>query len=118
MTRRTRLRLLGAAAAIGLAAAPAFAQTPMDDPLDARDAKRLDRMEKVVRELRDIWQFRDARQTPSGPRDGNRSRALKTFRGPIRACEIFQGQIGQWPMHWGKVGLGNTALSLPRRRWN
>ncbi|THD58638.1 tol-pal system protein YbgF [Phenylobacterium sp.] len=54
MTRRTRLRLLGAAAAIGLAAAPAFAQTPMDDPLDARDAKRLDRMEKVVRELRDI----------------------------------------------------------------
>jgi len=35
-------------------AAPALAQTPMDDPLDARDAKRLDRMEKVVRELRDI----------------------------------------------------------------
>ena len=26
----------------------------MDDPLDARDAKRMDRMEKVVRELRDI----------------------------------------------------------------
>src|SRR5207344_1345875 len=52
-------RLLGAAAAIFLVAAPlfadtAFAQTPMDDPLDARDAKRMDRMEKVVRELRDI----------------------------------------------------------------
>ena len=49
-----RLRLLGAAAAIALIAAPSLAQTPMDDPLDARDAKRLDRMEKVVRELRDI----------------------------------------------------------------
>jgi tol-pal system protein YbgF len=57
MMRGGRLRLLGAAAAIALIAAPiatAFAQTPMDDPLDARDAKRLDRMEKVVRELRDI----------------------------------------------------------------
>jgi tol-pal system protein YbgF len=53
MTRR-RLRLFGCVAAAVLVAAPAFAQTPMDDPLDARDAKRLDRMEKVVRELRDI----------------------------------------------------------------
>jgi tol-pal system protein YbgF len=56
---RGRLRLLGGTVAIALIAAPlttsvAFAQTPMDDPLDARDAKRLDRMEKVVRELRDI----------------------------------------------------------------
>jgi len=56
---RPALRILGAAAAALLVAAPltatvAFAQTPMDDPLDARDAKRLDRMEKVVRELRDI----------------------------------------------------------------
>src|SRR5690242_14637280 len=54
MTARSRLRRLGAAAAIALIAAPSFAQTPMDDPLDARDAKRVDRMEKVVRELRDI----------------------------------------------------------------
>jgi tol-pal system protein YbgF len=56
---RPTLRLLGAAMAAALVAAPlaatvAFAQTPMDDPLDARDAKRVDRMEKVVRELRDI----------------------------------------------------------------
>ncbi len=55
----SRLRWFGAAAAIFLIAAPAFAQTvlpdtPADDPLDARDAKRVDRMEKVVRELRDI----------------------------------------------------------------
>jgi tol-pal system protein YbgF len=56
MTPKRRLRLLGAGAAIALIAAPvlAVAQTPMDDPLDARDAKRVDRMEKVVRELRDI----------------------------------------------------------------
>jgi tol-pal system protein YbgF len=52
-----RLRLAGFAAtavAIVLAAVPAAAQTPMDDPLDARDARRVDRMEKVVRELRAI----------------------------------------------------------------
>jgi tol-pal system protein YbgF len=56
---RPGLRTLGAAAAVALIAAPftpgiALAQTPMDDPLDARDARRVDRMEKVVRELRDI----------------------------------------------------------------
>lgn len=51
---RPGLRILGAAAAVALIAAPSFAQAPMDDPLDARDAKRVDRMEKVVRELRDI----------------------------------------------------------------
>jgi tol-pal system protein YbgF len=50
-----RLGLTAAAAGLVLVAAPlAFSQTPMDDPLDARDAKRVDRMEKVVRELRDI----------------------------------------------------------------
>ena len=32
----------------------ALAQTPLDDPLDDHSAKRLDRMEKVVRELRAI----------------------------------------------------------------
>jgi len=52
--KHRRLKLLGAVAGIVLAAAPALAQTTLDDPLDARDAKRLDRMEKVVRELRAI----------------------------------------------------------------
>lgn len=46
-----------------LAAAPVAAQTPLPsdvDPLSARDAKRLDRMEQVVRELRAIvFQGRD-----------------------------------------------------------
>lgn len=56
---RPRLRWLGAGAAVVLIAAPALAQTPLpdtpaEDPLDARDAHRIDRMEKVVRELRDI----------------------------------------------------------------
>lgn len=42
------------------AASPGLAQTPMPDPLDARDARRLDRMEQVVRELRSIvYQGRD-----------------------------------------------------------
>ncbi len=42
------------------AAAPAMAQTPMPDPLDDRSAKRIEKMEKVVRELRAIvFQGRD-----------------------------------------------------------
>ncbi|CAN7539527.1 tol-pal system protein YbgF [Phenylobacterium sp. LjRoot225] len=53
-----RLRVAATALAlvlgVGLAAGPALAQTSLDDPLDARDAKRVDRMEKVVRELRSI----------------------------------------------------------------
>ena len=41
-------------------AGPAVSQTPMEDPLDVRDAKRVDRMEKVIRELRAIvFQLRD-----------------------------------------------------------
>jgi tol-pal system protein YbgF len=52
-------RATAAAAALLLAAAPALAQTPLpatpaEDPLDNHDAKRLDRMEKVLRELRAI----------------------------------------------------------------
>jgi tol-pal system protein YbgF len=49
-----RFGLAAAALALVLVAVPVMAQTPMDDPLDARDAKRVDRMEKVVRELRAI----------------------------------------------------------------
>jgi tol-pal system protein YbgF len=53
---RSTLRLAALPALVlGLTLAlPAGAQTPMDDPLSARDARRVDRMEKVVRELRDI----------------------------------------------------------------
>ena len=57
---RSRVSVAPILVACLLAAGPAFAQTPMDDPLDARDAKRVDRMEKVVRELRSIvFQLRD-----------------------------------------------------------
>ena len=45
-------RLLAFIAALAVAA-PAFAQTPLD-PLDDHSAKRLDRMEQVMRELRAI----------------------------------------------------------------
>lgn len=53
------------ASVLALTAVPALApvamaQTPMPDPLDDRSVKRLDRMEKVVRELRAIvFQGRD-----------------------------------------------------------
>ncbi|THD77194.1 MAG: tol-pal system protein YbgF [Phenylobacterium sp.] len=46
--------LILAAPVMGLGAAPARAQTPIDESLSKRDAKRLDDMEKVVRELRAI----------------------------------------------------------------
>jgi tol-pal system protein YbgF len=60
MMRSRALGLAASTAALVLVAAPALAQTPMDDPLDARDAKRVDRMEKVVRELRAIvFQLKD-----------------------------------------------------------
>lgn len=49
-----RLRAPAVLLALALTALPVAAQTPMEDPLDARDARRVDRMEKVVRELRDI----------------------------------------------------------------
>lgn len=44
-----------------LAVAGAWSQTPMPDPLDDRSVRRLDKMEKVVRELRGIvFQGRDS----------------------------------------------------------
>jgi TolA-binding protein len=48
-----RITFVAAVGALILAGAAA-AQTSLDDPLDDRSAKRLDRMEKVVRELRAI----------------------------------------------------------------
>lgn len=54
MLRKLRAPVAAATLAAFVAAGTAVAQTPMPDPLDAHDAKRLDRMEKVVRELRAI----------------------------------------------------------------
>ena len=57
---RHRLGALAAAGALALCAGHAQAQTALDDPLDDHSAKRVDRMEKVVRELRAIvFQGRD-----------------------------------------------------------
>jgi tol-pal system protein YbgF len=57
------MRLAPLSLVLLLAAAPVAAQTPLPsdvDPLSARDGRRLDRMEKVVRELRAIvFQGRD-----------------------------------------------------------
>ncbi|WP_165184887.1 tol-pal system protein YbgF [Caulobacter soli] len=48
------------ASVLALTTMPALAQTAMPDPLDDRSVKRLDKMEKVVRELRAIvFQGRD-----------------------------------------------------------
>lgn len=51
--RRLTLFLAASAVALGIGG-HAFAQTSLDDPLDDHSAKRLDRMEKVLRELRAI----------------------------------------------------------------
>jgi tol-pal system protein YbgF len=60
-----RLVLVCAALAVFATAGPAVSQTPLPepavDPLDSRDKRRVDRMEKVVRELRSIvFQLRDS----------------------------------------------------------
>jgi TolA-binding protein len=49
-----RATLVLAAAAALLLAGQSLAQTPIDDSLDARSARRLDNLEKVVKELRAI----------------------------------------------------------------
>ncbi|MDP1618297.1 tol-pal system protein YbgF [Phenylobacterium sp.] len=65
MTLRSRFALPAALALSLMTLGPAFsppalAQTSMSDPLDARDARRVERMEQVVRELRAIvFQGRD-----------------------------------------------------------
>lgn len=60
MTRNTLLASI-AALSVVMGAATAWSQTPMPDPLDDRSVRRLDKMEKVVRELRSIvFQGRDS----------------------------------------------------------
>jgi len=64
--RARRLPVMLLALAVLGTAGPVASQTPLPpvgvpDPLDSRDAKRVDRMEKVVRELRAIvFQLRDS----------------------------------------------------------
>lgn len=55
-----RMAALAFTSVLALCAGNTLAQTSLDDPLDDHSAKRLDRMEKVVRELRAIvFQGRD-----------------------------------------------------------
>src|SRR5437762_1189385 len=89
---------LPAAMVIALAVVvPAATQTPIEDPLDKRDAKRLDRMEKVVRELRAIvFKGRDtgvpvvvepadtaARMTEMADKIGDLEQSLKSLNGSL-----------------------------------
>lgn len=53
MSRRA-LSFASAALGVALLAAPVAAQTPIDESIAKRDARRLDQMEKVVKEMRDI----------------------------------------------------------------
>ncbi len=54
MRHRSFLTAAVAAAFCLVFAGEALSQTSLDDPLDDRSAKRLDRMEKAMRELRAI----------------------------------------------------------------
>jgi tol-pal system protein YbgF len=61
MTRKILIATSLALAVALAGGATAWSQTPMPDPLDDRSVKRLERMEKVVRELRAIvFQGRDS----------------------------------------------------------
>ncbi|MDP1738665.1 MAG: tol-pal system protein YbgF [Caulobacter sp.] len=61
--KRNTLLAAAAVLTVSLSAAAAWSQTPMPDPLDDRSVRRLDKMEKVVRELRSIvFQGRDSGQ--------------------------------------------------------
>jgi tol-pal system protein YbgF len=80
-------------------ALPAATQTPIEDPLDRRDAKRMDAMEKVVRELRSIvFKGRDtgapvvvqpadtdARMAEMAQRIGDLEMTLKNLNGTLEA---------------------------------
>lgn len=110
-----------AALFIVLTAAPAFAQTPMEDPLDVRDARRLDRMEKVVRELRAIvFQGRDIGKPvvvqPAetdfqvqelGRRVGDLERTLRNLNGQI---ESLTNEATQARRAYGDMQAQNKAL--------
>lgn len=52
--RRRALAFATVALGVVLVTAPAVAQTPIDESISKRDARRLDQMEKVVKEMRDI----------------------------------------------------------------
>src|SRR5262249_28080271 len=54
LMRRRALAFASAALGVVLIAAPVAAQTPVDESISKRDAKRLDNMEEVVKEMRDI----------------------------------------------------------------
>ncbi|MGI9170701.1 MAG: tol-pal system protein YbgF, partial [Caulobacteraceae bacterium] len=63
MTRHRRLAGLAGAGFALLLTGQALAQTSIDEPLDQRSSKRLDRMEKAMRELRAIvFQGRESGQ--------------------------------------------------------
>jgi tol-pal system protein YbgF len=114
-------RLAASVFVLMLAAGPAFAQTPMDDPLDIHDARRLDRMEKVVRELRAIvFQGRDIGKPvvvqPAetdyqvqelGRRVGDLERSLRNLNGQL---ESLTNDLSQARRNSDALAAQNKAL--------
>jgi tol-pal system protein YbgF len=113
-TRRLPLSLLAStllASAVLAMAGAAASQTPLPlpDPLDARDAKRLDRMEKVMRELRAIvFQLRDtgkpvvvqpadadARLAEVTDKLGDLEQTLRSLNGSLEAATRDLDQSGR-----------------------
>jgi tol-pal system protein YbgF len=89
--RSGRFALTLGVLAVIATAGPAMSQTPLEDPLDARDAKRVDRMEKVIRELRAIvFQLRDTgkpvvvQPADTDARMDELSRRIGDFEGALR----------------------------------
>lgn len=138
MRLRPRAVAATAATALVLVAGPVTAQTSMDDPLDAHDAKRLDRMEKVVRELRAIvFQLKetgkpvvvqpadtDARLQYLGNRLGDLEQSLTRINGSLettaheldearRANADLQTQVKALNDRLGAVEKAQAAATAP-----
>lgn len=120
-------------AALLATAAPAVAQTPLPaegqpDPLDARDAKRVERMEKVVRELRSIvFQLRDsgkpvvvqpadtdARLAEVGEKLGDLEQTLRRLNGSVEAAtmELDQAKRENAALKQQVQALGERLTAL------
>ena len=118
---RVRPLLSGLALAVLVTAGPAWSQTPMDDPLDARDAKRVERMEKVVRELRSIvFQLRDTGKPVVVPPRGTQPSVSvadpNTAAVPVKRLTDIGGQFPAWNstgrrVHWS-IGNAHVVYDL------
>jgi tol-pal system protein YbgF len=130
---RSRFALPLLAFAVLVTAAPVTAQTPLpatpeEDPLDSRDAKRVERMEKVVRELRGIvFQMRDtgkpvvvqpadtdARMEELSTRIGDLEQTLRRLNGTLETTtfELEQAKRDNAALKTQVQGLSDKLTAL------